>query len=103
MPPVATVSRLLPVSHISFTIVAITDAAMFSAIVYVVSKSAAAPSKFGTIVVAAINLVLFHKGIYRTVGERDAGVGAPMVAKVAAVISIVSWIGVNFGGRFLSH
>jgi hypothetical protein len=78
---------LLPLSYMRFAIVAITDAAMFSGIVYVVPKSAAAPWTFGLIVVAAIYIVLFYKEIYRTVGEWEAGVGAPIVAKVAAVIS----------------
>lgn len=101
---VTTVTRLLlPVSHIGFAIVAITGAAMFTGIVYVVSKSAASPWKFGLIVVAAINIVIFHKGVYRTVSEWDARVGAPIAAKVAAVISMVCWIGVIFAGRFLSY
>jgi hypothetical protein len=76
---------------------------MFSGIVYVVSKSAASSWKFGPIVVVAINIVILRNGIYRSVSECDATIGTPIVTKAAAVTSIVIWIGVEFGGRFLSH
>lgn len=101
---VTTVMRLLlPVSHVGFAIVAVTGAAMFTGIVYVISRSAAAPWKFGLILLAAINILIFHKVVYRSVGAWDSNSKTPVAAKVSAAISMVCWTGVIFGGRFLSY
>lgn len=101
---VTTATRLLlPVSHVGFLIVAVTGAAMFTGIVYVVSRSAAAPWKFGLILLAAINILIFHKGVYCSVGAWDSNSKTPRMAKVAALVSMICWTGVIFGGRFLSY
>lgn len=102
--PVTTVTRLLlPVSHVGFFVVAVTGAAMFTGIVYVVSRGDAAPWKFGLILLAAVNIAIFHKGIYRSVNSWDIDAGTPLAAKVAALVSMACWTGVIFGGRFLSY
>jgi hypothetical protein len=101
---VTTATRLLlPISHIGFLIVAITGSAMFTGLVYVISKSAAAPWKLGLIAVAALNIVVFHKGTYRSVERWDGDQPTPIRAKFAASISMLSWTAVIFGGRFLSY
>ncbi|KVK54045.1 hypothetical protein BCY90_18450 [Agrobacterium deltaense] len=98
-----TIRLLLPISHLGFAIVAITGSAMFTGLVYIISKSAAAPWKFGLIALAAVNILVFHKGVYRKVEWWDIDAVTPFGAKVAALISMLSWTGVIFGGRFLSY
>lgn len=70
--PVTIVSRyLLPISHTGFGLVALTDAAMFPGIALAVTSSPAAPWKFGLMVISGLNIVIFHRGVYRTVQDWD--------------------------------
>ena len=102
--PVTTVAwYLLPLSHIGFTLVAVTGAAMFSAIAVAVSVSAAAPWKLGLIIVAGVNIAIFHTGVYRTVDEWDLHSRAPVRAQAAALVSALTWTGVIIAGRFLAY
>jgi len=102
--PVTVVLRyLLPLARVGFVIVALTGALMFTAIANAVGSSAAAPWKFGLIVVAGINILIFHLKIYRNVTEWDIGVASPIQPKIAAVVSATSWTGVIFAGRFLAY
>lgn len=102
--PVTTAARyLLPISHIGLAIVATTGIALLSAQAAVVAAAWAAPWKLGLIVVAGINVLVFHKGIYRTVADWDLHVLPPLSAKVSAMVSAFVWMGVIFAGRFLAY
>ena len=102
--PVTVVSRfLLPLSHAGFGLVAATGAAMFTGIALSVTTSPAAPWKFGLIVIAGLNIVIFHTSVYRTVKDWDLDARPPFRAQLAAVISAVSWMGVIVAGRFLAY
>jgi hypothetical protein len=86
-----------------FLIVLLTGAAMFAGIALTVVSSAAAPWKFGLIAIAGLNIVVFHRGIYRTVARWDLHAPSPLRAKIAAVVSAMSWTGVVFAGRILAY
>lgn len=102
--PVTTAARyLLPLSHIGLGIVASTGIALLSAQATVVAAAYAAPWKLGLIVIAGINVLVFHKGIYRTVRSWDIDAPAPLSAKVSALISAFAWTGVILAGRFLAY
>ncbi|POA82313.1 hypothetical protein C1882_22595 [Pseudomonas sp. FW305-E2] len=102
--PVTMAARcLLPVSHIGLTIVATTGIALLSAQATVVAAAEAAPWKFGLIAVAGINVLVFHKGIYRTVADWDVHALPPLSAKVSALVSAFVWAGVIVAGRFLAY
>jgi hypothetical protein len=94
---------LLPLSHLGFTVVAATGAAMFTAIALSVSSSPAAPWKFGLIAIAAVNIAVFHTGVYRTVHAWDLHARPPLRAQLAAVVSALTWTGVIVAGRFLAY
>ena len=98
-----TLRHLLPISRLGFVIVAITGVIMFTAIASIISNSSATPWKFGLIVLALVNVIVFHKGIYRKNKAWDIHHSPPMLAKISALISMVSWIGAIFGGRFLAY
>jgi hypothetical protein len=101
---VTAVSRyLLPMSHTGFGLVALTGAAMFTGIARAVTSSPATPWKFGLIVVAGVNIVIFHTGVYRTVKEWDLYAPTPLRAQVAAAVSAASWMGVIIAGRLLAY
>lgn len=102
--PVKTAARyLLPISHVGLAIVAISGIALLSAQATVVAAAWAAPWKLGLIVVAGINVLVFHKGIYRTVDDWDLHVLPPLSAKISALVSAFVWTGVIVAGRFLAY
>ena len=102
--PVTTVARyLLPVSRIGFLLVVVTGLAMFSGIARAVAGSAAAPWKLGLIIVAGINILVFHFGVYRSVHLWDVNAATPMRARAAAIISALCWTGTIIAGRFLAY
>jgi hypothetical protein len=102
--PVTIVTRhLLRLSHVGFAIVASTGLLMFTGIAFGAASSPAAPWKFGLIVVAGVNILVFHFGIYRTVATWDKNVRPPLAAQVSGLVSACSWTGVIIAGRFLAY
>ena len=101
---VTTAARyLLPVSHIGFAIAVITGIALLSAQATVVAGTGAAPWKFGLLILACLNALVFHYGIYRRVNEWTDAAVTPVVARVGAGVSLIAWTGVTFAGRLLAY
>jgi hypothetical protein len=82
---------------------AIAGAAMFTGIALSIGSSAAAPWKLGLIVIAGVNIAIFHTGVYRTVDVWDLHVWTPVRAQIAALVSALTWSGVIVAGRFLAY
>ncbi|EOE7356154.1 TPA: hypothetical protein ACKFMW_004306 [Enterobacter hormaechei] len=102
--PVTLAARyLLPVSHTGLAIVVITGLALLSAQATVIAAAGAAPWKSGLIIVAGLNVLVFHKGIYRSVANWDLDVLSPLPAKFSALVSAFVWTGVIIAGRFLAY
>jgi hypothetical protein len=57
--------------------------------------------KFLLLALAGINLLVFHYGIWRSIGVWDDGRPTPGAAKTAGVISAVLWIAILFYGRLV--
>ena len=101
--PVRAVTRgLLPLSHVGFGLAAVSGLAMFIGVAVAVVRSDAFLLKYGLILVAAINILVFHFGIYRRVDLWNDG-PTPVAAKVAGCVSIVCWTGTVFAGRWLAY
>ncbi len=101
---VTTAARnLLPVSHIGFAIAVITGIALLSAQATVVAGTGAAPWKLGLLILACLNVLVFHHGIYRRVNEWADTAVTPVVARVGASVSLIAWTGVTFAGRLLAY
>lgn len=94
---------LLPISHIGMVIAVVTGIALLSAQATVVANSGAAPWKFGLLLIACLNVPIFHYGVYRTVDVWNDTAAAPLAARVAAVVSLISWTGVVYAGRLLAY
>ncbi|MDU1920101.1 hypothetical protein [Enterobacter sp.] len=102
--PVTLAARyLLPVSHTGLLIVVITGLALLSAQATVIAAAGAAPWKSGLIIVAGLNVLVFHKGIYRSVANWDLDVLSPLPARLSALVSALVWTGVIIAGRFLAY
>jgi hypothetical protein len=102
--PISTAARyLLPVSHVGLVVALATGLALLSAQAVVVAASGAAPWKFGLLLLAGLNVLVFHRGVYRRVEEWTDAAVIPIAARVAATVSLTAWTGVIFAGRFLAY
>lgn len=101
---VTTAARhLLPVSHVGLAVAFVTGIALLSAQATVVATTGAAPWKFGLLILAGLNVPIFHCGVYRRVDEWTDAAVTPIAARAAAVVSMAAWIGVIFAGRLLAY
>jgi hypothetical protein len=57
--------------------------------------------KMALMVLAGLNMLVFHKGTYRSVGAWDLQMPPPRAARIAGALSLVLWLGVVFFGRYL--
>ncbi|GAA1571652.1 hypothetical protein GCM10009678_62910 [Actinomadura kijaniata] len=92
---------LLPTARWGFALAAVSGAAMFASGAVEVAGSGAAPVKFALLGVALVNVLAFHRGVYRTVGVW--GDTAPAAARAAAVVSLATWAGVVACGRLIAY
>lgn len=102
--PVTTAARyLLPVSHVGLAVAAITGIALLSAQATVIAGTGAAPWKLGLLIVALVNVPVFHYGIYRHVDRWTSAAVTPVAARAAAGVSVIAWTGMIFAGRLLAY
>lgn len=94
---------LLPASHVGLAVSVATGVALLSAQPIVVAEAGSAPWKLGLLLGAAVNVLVFHRGIYRRVLEWSEAPRAPLAAQLAAGVSLTAWTGVIFAGRFLAY
>ena len=94
---------LLPVSHVGLGIAVVTGVALLGAQATAVAGSAAAPWKLGLLLLAGVNVLLFHRGVYRSVDTWQDAAVTPLAARTAAAVSLLSWTGVPFAGRLLPY
>ncbi|MEU4453034.1 hypothetical protein AB0F44_17000 [Nocardioides sp. NPDC023903] len=94
---------LLPLSHLGFMIAAVTGVAMFLPGASLIADRGSAPWKLGLIVLAGLNILIFHLRTYRSVADWDVNRSTPAAARFAAVVSLISWSCVTVAGRLLAY
>jgi len=99
--PVRQASRILPFTWIAFVVATISGTLMFAPAASRYFYNPAFQWKFALMLLAGVNMVVFHFGVWRSVNAWDAAVATPRAAKIAGLISIVSWIGVVVTGRIV--
>ena len=57
--------------------------------------------KFLFMFLAGVNMLIFHRGVYRRVLDWDRAISPPTGARIAGALSIVLWIAVIFMGRWI--
>jgi len=97
--PVRQASRILPFTWLAFVVAAISGTLMFAPAASRYFDNPAFQWKFVLMLVAGINMLVFHFGIWRSVDRWDYGGPTPILAKVAGIVSMVAWIGVVVTGR----
>jgi hypothetical protein len=55
------------------------------------------------LVLAGLNVWLFHSGIYRRVATWDRDAWPPRRARIAGALSLVLWAAIIFSGRMIAY
>jgi hypothetical protein len=59
--------------------------------------------KMSLLVMVAVHALVFRKSVYRNPEALDDPKGLPVAAKVAAVLSLVMWVGILSCGRWIAY
>jgi hypothetical protein len=57
----------------------------------------------GLLLLAALNALIFHWGVYRNVLQWDDAAVTPFRAKLAAALSLTLWVGIIAAGRAIGY
>ncbi|WP_174279132.1 DUF6644 family protein [Sphingomonas bacterium] len=93
--------EVLPWTWSAFTVAAITGSLMFASAATKYYSNIPFRIKMGLLLLAGINMAIFHRGAWRTVHDWNETVPAPHAVRVAAGLSLVFWIGVVVAGRWV--
>lgn len=95
--------RLLPWTRRGFAIMVVTGVLLFVATPVTYYQSLFFRIKAILLVVAGLNVWIFHARTQRRIAEWDLAGTPPMAARVAAVVSLAAWAGVVIAGRLVAY
>ena len=102
--PVSEVARrLLPWTAVGFVVMVISGALLFSAIPLRSYQNIFFRAKMIMLVLAGLNVWIFHSGVYRRVTTWDLDRITPKAARVAGALSLVLWICIVLSGRMIAY
>lgn len=92
---------LLPFTWISFVFAVVSGALLFSSAAVKLFDNTPMRVKLALLLLAGINMALFHLFTWRHVHRWDHATATPLAAKLAGGASLALWIGVVFFGRWI--
>ncbi len=95
--------RLIPWTIAGFVIMVISGAMLFSAIPLRSYQNIFFRVKMIFLVLAGLNVWVFHSGIYRRVATWSLEAVPPRSARIAGALSLVLWVGIIFSGRMIAY
>jgi hypothetical protein len=102
--PVSEVARrLLPWTVSGFVVMVISGALLFSAIPLRSYQSIFFRTKMILLLLAGMNVWIFHSGVYRRVSSWDLTAKPPRPARVAGALSLVLWVCIVLSGRMIAY
>ena len=102
--PVTALDRhLLPWARMGILVAAATGLLLFMTDATQIAANPAFRLKLVLIAAAALNAAAFHRWTYRSIHLWDQGVGSPLEAKLAGVLSLTLWTGVITCGRLIAY
>jgi hypothetical protein len=102
--PVSEVAaRLLPWTKAGFVVMVITGMLLFYAIPVRSYQSVFFRIKVTMLLLAGLNVWLFHSRVGRSITEWDLAPVTPPAARMAAVVSLVLWAGIVVAGRMIAY
>ena len=103
IPASEVMARLLPWTRAGFAVMVITGVLLFFAIPVRSYQNIFFRIKLVFLVLAGLNVWLFHRGIYRRVHEWGAAPVLPRAARLAGLFSLILWAGVIVSGRLIAY
>ena len=102
--PVSVISeRVLPLTIFGLVIMIATGVALFYAKPLLYYHNVWFRLKLVFLVIAALNIIIFHFRVQRNISEWDTLAKPPAKARISAVVSILAWITVITFGRFIAY
>lgn len=102
--PVSEVARrLLPWTVTGFVVMVISGVLLFSAIPVRSYQSIFFRTKMLMLLLAGLNVWIFHSGVYRRVEKWDLASVPPRAARVAGALSLFLWIAIVVSGRMIAY
>lgn len=96
-------ARLLPWTTAGFAIMVVTGSLLFYAIPVRTYQSIFFRIKVVMLLLAVLNVWIFHRRVQRTMGEWDLAPVTPRGARVAAAVSLALWAGIIVAGRMIAY
>jgi hypothetical protein len=102
--PVSTLAtRLLPWTTLGFAVMVVSGLLLFYAIPVRSYHSIFFRLKLVLLMLAGLNVWLFHSGIYRRVATWDLDVPPPRRVRIAGALSLLLWAAIIFSGRMIAY
>jgi hypothetical protein len=102
--PVSDVARrLLPWITAGFAVMVVSGILLFYAIPLRTYLNIFFRIKAVLLILAGLNVFVFHRGIYAKLSEWDIGVSPPRPARVAGMCSLILWAAIVFSGRMIAY
>ena len=96
-------ARLLPWTKAGFAVMVVTGAMLFYAIPVRTYQSIFFRIKVVMLILAAVNVAVFHGRVEPTIGAWDSAPSTPRGARLAATASLALWAGVIVAGRMIAY
>jgi hypothetical protein len=96
-------AQLLPWTVGGFVLMVISGALLFYAIPVRTYLNIFFRVKMAMLILAGVNVWVFHRTVYRRVAEWDLGLVPPMGARVAGGLSLLLWAGIATAGRMIAY
>ena len=96
-------ARLLPWTRGGFAVMVITGVLLFYAQPVTYFHSVFFRLKLVCLVIAGLNVFIFHSRTQASVGAWDVGVRPPRAARMAATVSLMAWASVIVSGRLIAY
>jgi hypothetical protein len=102
--PVSEVARrLLPWTVVGFVFMVISGTLLFTAIPVRSYQNIFFRTKMVMLLLAGLNVWIFHSGVYRRVATWDVASAPPRAARVAGALSLVLWVCIVLSGRMIAY
>jgi len=95
------IREVLPVTWVAFGIAVLTGATLFMSNAIEYSKNFPFQMKMGLMVLAGLNMLVFHFVTYRGVADWDEAAQTPFAARFAGGFSIAVWLSIVAFGRWI--
>ena len=97
------VGQLEKWTKLGFVVMVISGLLLFYAIPVRTYQSVFFRTKMIFLVLAGLNVWVFHSGVYRSVAEWDRDPVPPRKARRAAIVSLVLWASIAVAGRMIAY